>query len=82
MTPKLTPEQSAALRQFEGPMPIEDEQTSQLYFLIDARAWESLRREQDLNAIREGIANMEAGRVAPLNEVMARIRASLGLPLE
>jgi len=82
MTPKLTPEQSAALRQSDGPMPIEDEQTSRLYFLVDAAAWESFRRQQDLAAIREGIADMEAGRVAPLDEVMARIRTSLSLPLD
>jgi predicted transcriptional regulator len=39
----------------------------------------ALQRQQDLDAIREGIADMQAGRAAPLDEALARIRANLGL---
>jgi predicted transcriptional regulator len=35
--------------------------------------------EDDRAAIREGIADMEAGRVLTLEELDARIRAKLGL---
>jgi predicted transcriptional regulator len=79
MTPKLTPEQREALDQSDGLVTVEDEQTHRRYFLVDEATFSILQRQDDLAAIREGIADMEAGRVAPLDEVMARIRASLGL---
>ena len=79
MTPKLTSEQREALNDSDGPVPVEDEQTNRLYYLVDSSTFTSLRQQQDLAAIREGIADMEAGRVAPLDEVMSRIRNNLGL---
>ena len=79
MTPKLTPEQREALDQGDGPVLVEDEQTKQVYFLVDAPTMGALQRQQDLDAIREGIADMQAGRAAPLDEALARIRANLGL---
>src|SRR5262245_33059560 len=84
MALKLSPEQREAVRQEGGPVQVEDEQTHQLYVLVDStaydRAMQALRHQQDREAIREGIADMEAGRVAPLDEVCARIRTKLGLP--
>lgn len=80
MAPKLTSEQREALERSRGPVAVEDEATQRVYFLIDKATMDSLRRQQDIDAIREGIADMEAGRVAPLDEVIARIRTSLGLP--
>lgn len=80
MTPKLTAEQREALDRSNGPVLVEDEQTKEVYFLVDAPTMNALQRQEDIDAIREGIADVEAGRVAPLNEALARIRAKLGLP--
>lgn len=78
MTPKLTPEQREALAHSDGRVLVEDEQTKEAYFLVDASTMSALERQQDLEAIREGIADVEAGRVAPLDEALARIRTELG----
>jgi predicted transcriptional regulator len=82
MTPKITPEQRAALDNSGGPVPVEDAETNRVYFLVDASTFDALRREQDRAAIREGLADIHAGRVAPLDEAVARIRANLGLTKE
>ncbi len=79
MTLQLTPEQREALDQSDGLVTVEDAQTHRRYFLLDAAALKTLQRQDDRAAIQEGIADMEAGRVAPLDEVIARIRTSLGL---
>jgi predicted transcriptional regulator len=70
MTPKLTVEQRDALKQQGSPLPVEDEQTHQVYFLVDKVTLESADRD----AIRRGIADMEAGRVLTLEELDARIQ--------
>lgn len=80
MTPKLTSEQRAALSQSDGPVLVEDTETSRVYYLVDESAMHSLRQREDLSAIRDGIADMEAGRIIALDELDARIRARLGLP--
>jgi predicted transcriptional regulator len=42
--------------------------------------WEVQRKEtEDIEAIQRGIADMEAGRVIPLDETMAEIRQKLKL---
>ncbi|HUY89886.1 MAG TPA: hypothetical protein VMV10_14215 [Pirellulales bacterium] len=79
MAPKLTPEQREALDRSDGPVLVEDEQTKEVYFLVNASTMNAWQRQQDLEAIREGIAGVEAGRVAPLDEALARIPAKLGL---
>lgn len=79
MTPKLTQEQREALNRSTGPVPVEDEQTRRIYFLVDEPTFHSMQQQEDIAAIQDGIADMEAGRVAPLDEVMERIRSSLGL---
>lgn len=79
MTPKLTSEQRAALEDSDGPVAVEDDQTHRVYVLVDEPTFTNLKQQGDLAAIREGIADMEAGRVAPLDEVVARIRTNLGL---
>jgi predicted transcriptional regulator len=81
MTLKLSAEQRDALKQHRGPLPVEDEQTREMYFLVDEETLETLRRDADRHAIREGIADMEAGRVVSLEELDARIRARLRRPL-
>ena len=77
MTPKLTPEQREALDHSDGPVPVEDEQTHRVYFLVDPSTLNTLEQQEDLSAIREGIADMEAGRVVTLDELDARIGARL-----
>lgn len=79
MTPKITAEQRSALNGHMGPLPIQDEQTQQVFFLLDQASLEKLQREADRAAIREGIADMEAGRVLTLEQLDARIRAKLEL---
>ncbi|HVX63205.1 MAG TPA: hypothetical protein VHC19_21470 [Pirellulales bacterium] len=79
MTPKLTAEQREALNRCDGPLRIEDQKTNKVYFIVDASTLDALQRRQTVEAIREGIADVEAGRVAPLDEAIVRIRANLGL---
>ena len=79
MMPKLTAEQRAALSGHLGPLPIEDEQTQRVFFLLDQVTLDNLQREAGRAAIRDGIADMEAGRLLTLEQLDARIRAKLGL---
>ncbi len=80
MALKLTDEQREALDQSDGPVPVEDEVTQRVYFLVDSATLETLRKQEDLAAIREGLVDIEAGRVMTLNELDNRLRARLGLP--
>ncbi|HEX4128575.1 MAG TPA: hypothetical protein VHZ24_00945 [Pirellulales bacterium] len=84
MTPKTTAEQREALRRRErqSPVRVEDDETHEAYFLVDMETIERLRHQQDSDAIRDGLADVEAGRVSPLDEAFERIRAKLGLPPE
>jgi predicted transcriptional regulator len=79
MRPKLTAEQRAALKECDGPVLVEDEQTNRVYYLVDEPTFTSLKQQEDLAAIREGIADMEAGRIVTLEELDTRIRCRLGL---
>jgi predicted transcriptional regulator len=78
MTPKLTPEQCEALDRSDGPLPVEDERTHRVYYVVDEPTLTSLQQQEDLAAIREGIADMEAGRLLTLEELDARIRSRIG----
>jgi predicted transcriptional regulator len=80
MTPKLTPEQCEALDRSDGPLPVEDERTHRVYYVVDEPTLTSLQQQEDLAAIREGIADMEAGRLLTLEELDARIRSRIGSP--
>jgi hypothetical protein len=79
MTPKLTAEQREALDHCDGPLRIEDEKSDKIYFIVDATTLDALPRRQTVEVIREGIADVEAGKVAPLDEAIARIRTNLRL---
>ena len=79
MTPKLTLEQCEALDRCTGPLPVEDVRTHRLYYVIDETTLTNLQEQENLAAIREGIADMEAGRVVTLDELDVRIRTRLGL---
>ena len=50
-------------------------------FLVDKGTLETLQQDADRQAIRQGIADMEAGRVVTLEELDARIQARLRRPL-
>lgn len=52
----------------------------ELYFIVDRSTLESLRTDQNMAAIREGLADVEAGRVTPVRDSIGRIRQQLGLP--
>lgn len=82
MIPKLTPELSDALRTVgDQPLAVIDPSTNQVYVLVDQsqhqRAIEALRKQEDLQAIKMGIADMEAGRVSPVDEAFDRIEKKL-----
>jgi predicted transcriptional regulator len=80
MTPKITIEQREALKQGAGPVRVEDDQTNRVYFLVDGVTLDTLRQDADREAIRQGIADMEAGRVITLEELDARIQARIRRP--
>ena len=84
MTPKLTDEMRQAILAGNGQAEIEDDQTDKVYVITDQdthrQAMEALQRQQDFDAIAEGIADIEAGRVIPFEEVDSRIREKLGMP--
>ena len=89
MKAPLSDEQRQALHQQPEGIEVEDIETRKVYFLTDAnlhrRAMDALRRQEDHDAIQAGIDDMEAGRVAPYEEVSRRLHAHLrekyGLPL-
>ena len=82
MTPKLTPEQLSVLHASgDKPMSVIDPETNHVYLLVDPSnpdaAIEALRQNEDLLAIRKGLAQMEAGEGTPAAESFDRIRDGL-----
>ena len=77
MTLKLTHEQRAALQLSGSPVPVEDELTHELFYLVDQATLERWRQDADRQAIQQGIADLEAGRVLSLDELDARIQSKL-----
>lgn len=85
MIAKLTKEQAAALNATgKGTLELIDPDTQRRFVLVDSEthreAMEALARQQDLAAISQGVAEMEAGLGKPLDEAFADIRARLDLP--
>jgi hypothetical protein len=85
MITKLTTEQSAALHASgDHELQVVDPVTDRTYVLIDSdthrQAMDALRREQDRDAIAEGIQQMAAGQGQPLDAALAEMRARLGFP--
>ncbi len=74
----LTNEQSEALQQLGGPLPVLDPRTQQVYVIVDQlthdQAMDALKRQQleDEAAIREGLADAKIGRVMTLDESRTR----------
>jgi hypothetical protein len=84
MTAKLTKELAAALNATgESQLEVVDPDTQRMYFVVDAdihrQAMTALRRQQDRDAIAQGLAEMEAGEGTPLDAAFDDIRASLKL---
>ena len=82
MTAKLTKELTAALHATgESELEVVDPETSRLYFVVDAeihrQAMDALRRQQDRDAIAQGIAEMEAGEGIPVAEARKLTRERL-----
>ncbi len=47
--------------------------------LADAFAWKNLEYEETLEAIRQGLADVKAGRTKPASQVFEELRAKHGL---
>jgi len=85
MIMKITQEPADALNTSgDSQLEVVDPQTQRRYVLIDSethrRTMEALRREQDREAIAEGLAQMDAGQGQPLDEAFADLRSQLGFP--
>ena len=86
MTAKLSKELSDALNASQAnEIEAVDPTSGRVYFIVDGethrQAMEALRRQQDRDAIAEGIAQMETGQGKPLDEAFEEIRDRLGFPL-
>lgn len=71
MTAKLTPEQAQALHASgDNRLPVIDPTTNHVYVVVDQakheQAMQALQQLEVSNAIREGLADMEAGRSMPV----------------
>lgn len=78
MTFYLTPEQALALHEGgNAPMQIVDPTTRRVYYVIDGGFLAELERYADLDAIREGVADIQAGRSLPIDQARRADRASL-----
>ena len=81
----LSEEQRHALESGNGsPVTVHDDRSNAVYVIVDAqtheRAMEALRQQRDLEAIAEGVRDMEAGRVISLDEMDRRMREEFGFP--
>ncbi len=78
MTFYLTPEQASALQAGgNAPMQLVDPTTRRVYYVIDSTFLAELERHADLDAIREGIEDMQAGRSLPIEQARIEDRETL-----
>ncbi|MBW3539818.1 MAG: hypothetical protein KY476_06070 [Planctomycetes bacterium] len=82
MTAKLTKELTAALLATgAGELEVVDPETQRTYFVVDAdihrQAMDALCRQQDRQAIAQGITEMEAGEGIPVEEARELARERL-----
>ena len=65
----LTPEQVSALQAGgNAPMQIVDPTTRRVFYVIDSGLLAELERRSDLDAIREGVSDMQAGSSVPIDQ--------------
>ncbi|WP_166822024.1 hypothetical protein [Thalassoroseus pseudoceratinae] len=84
MTPKLSKELADALRDSQtGELEVVNPENNRIYVVVDGdthrQAMDALRRQQDRDAIAQGITEMEAGEGVPLGQAFNEIRAELSL---
>ena len=82
MTAKLTKELAAALHATgDHELEVVDPDTSRVYFIVESemhrQAMDALRRQQDRDAIAQGIAEMETGQGIPLADARKLTRDRL-----
>lgn len=82
MTAKLNKELTDALHATGGSeLEVVDPETQRTYFLVDGethrRAMEALRRQQDRDAITQGLAEMESGKGISVDEARRLTRERL-----
>jgi hypothetical protein len=82
MAHKLPKELADALNtNGDGPLEVVDSANNRTYFVVDGethrQAMEALRRQQDREAIAEGIAQMKTGDVVSLEEARRQTRQDL-----
>lgn len=82
MTTKLTKDLTAALHAAgDNELEVVDPETQRTYVVVDVavhrQAMEALRRQQDREAIAQGIAEMEAGEGLPIEEARRLARERL-----
>lgn len=82
MTAKLTKDLIAALHAAgDNELEVVDPETQRKFFVVDATvhrlAMDALRRQQDRDAIAQGIAEMEAGGAIPIDEARKLARERL-----
>jgi predicted transcriptional regulator len=79
---KISEEQRAALKQNPQGVSCEDADSARTYFLVEEsvhlRAMQALKHQQDLEAIRRGVAQMDAGKGTPVEEVRQQLARELG----
>ena len=79
---KLTDEQRVALQRSPEGISCEDTTTHRVYVLVDEQvhrqAMLALKQQQDLEAIRRGVAQMEAGGGIPIQDARIQLAQELG----
>lgn len=80
---KLTDEQIQALEHCEGePLSLEVPGSNRRFVLVEQSSYDeamaALVLQRNVEMIREGMADVEAGRVLPLDDAMEQIRRELG----
>ena len=79
---ELTKELATALRAADDhDLEVVDPETQRTYFLVNSdvhrRAMDALRRQQDRDAISEGLNQMQSGQGKPLDQAFADLRSKL-----
>ena len=79
---KLTDEQIAAVMQNPEGVCCEDSTTHRVYFLVEEQlhrqAMQALRQQQDIEAVRQGFAQMETSAGTPVEDVRDQLAREMG----